>query len=133
MDPFQGRFSKRSRLLSSCETTFLLWSKLVHQNEVIYTSGGSVRCGIMSLAFALFFSLKEQLAKEQRDHAEAISDVERNAVQERERLKKEIERRVEETKKEMTRLMEEQLHQVSLSSCQNPIVDSPTEDTVEVI
>ncbi|BBN05931.1 hypothetical protein MPTK1_3g17120 [Marchantia polymorpha subsp. ruderalis] len=60
---------------------------------------------------AELISLKEQLAKEQRDHAEAISDVERNAVQERERLKKEIERRVEETKKEMTRLMEEQLHQ----------------------
>ncbi|OAE24480.1 hypothetical protein AXG93_1615s1340 [Marchantia polymorpha subsp. ruderalis] len=61
---------------------------------------------------AELISLKEQLAKEQRDHAEAISDVERNAVQERERLKKEIERRVEETKKEMTRLMEEQLHQM---------------------
>ncbi|KAL3692336.1 hypothetical protein R1sor_005987 [Riccia sorocarpa] len=57
-------------------------------------------------------SLKEQLAKEQRDHAEAISDVERSAVQERERLKKEIERRVEETKQQMTRLMEEQLHQM---------------------
>ncbi|CAM6119800.1 unnamed protein product [Calypogeia fissa] len=55
--------------------------------------------------------LKEQIAKEQRDHAEAISDVERNAVQERERLKKEIQIRVEETKLQMTRLMEEQLHQ----------------------
>ncbi|KAL2632779.1 hypothetical protein R1flu_004258 [Riccia fluitans] len=61
---------------------------------------------------AELISLKEQLSKEQRDHAEAISDVERNAVQERERLKKEIERRVEETKQQMTRLMEEQLHQM---------------------
>jgi hypothetical protein len=61
--------------------------------------------------------LKEQLAKEQRDHAEAISDVERNAVQERERLKKEIQTRVEETKLQMTRLMEEQLHQVYKKPC----------------
>ncbi|CAK9252893.1 unnamed protein product [Sphagnum jensenii] len=54
--------------------------------------------------------LKDQLQREQRDHAEAISDVERVSVQEKERLKKEIQIRVEETRKEMTKLIEEQLH-----------------------
>jgi len=56
--------------------------------------------------------LKEQLLKEQRDHAEAISDVERVSVQEKERLKKEIQTRVEETKKEMSNTLKEQLHSV---------------------
>jgi len=56
--------------------------------------------------------LKDQLQREQRDHAEAISDVERVSVQEKERLKKEIQIRVEETRKEMTKLIEEQLHSV---------------------
>jgi len=54
--------------------------------------------------------LKEQLLREQRDHAEAISDVERVSVQEKERLKKEIQTRVEETKREMMKSMGEQLH-----------------------
>jgi len=54
--------------------------------------------------------LKEQLFKEQRDHAEAISDVERILVQEKERLKKEIQTRVEETKKEMSNTLKEHLH-----------------------
>lgn len=57
-------------------------------------------------------ALKEQLLKEQRDHAEAISDVERVSVQEKERLKKEIQTRVEETKKEMSNTLKEQLHSV---------------------
>ncbi len=56
--------------------------------------------------------MKDQLQREQRDHAEAISDVERVSVQEKERLKKEIQIRVEETRKEMTKLIEEQLHSV---------------------
>lgn len=56
--------------------------------------------------------LKEQLLKEQRDHAEAISDVERVSVQEKERLKKEIQTRVEETKKDMSSSLKEQLHSV---------------------
>lgn len=56
--------------------------------------------------------MKDQLQREQRDHAEAISNVERVSVQEKERLKKEIQIRVEETRKEMTKLIEEQLHSV---------------------
>lgn len=58
------------------------------------------------------YRLKDQLQREQRDHAEAISNVERVSVQEKERLKKEIQIRVEETRKEMTKLIEEQLHSV---------------------
>jgi hypothetical protein len=58
------------------------------------------------------YRLNDQLQREQRDHAEAISDVERVSVQEKERLKKEIQIRVEETRKEMTKLIEEQLHSV---------------------
>lgn len=58
------------------------------------------------------YRLKDQLQREQRDHAEAISDVERVSVQEKERLKKEIQIHVEETRKEMTKLIEEQLHSV---------------------
>jgi hypothetical protein len=58
------------------------------------------------------YRLQDQLQREQRDHAEAISDVERVSVQEKERLKKEIQIRVEETRKEMTKLIEEQLHSV---------------------
>lgn len=59
------------------------------------------------------FRLKEQLLKEQRDHAEAISDVEKVSVQEKERLKKEIITRVEETKREMSNTLKEHLHSVS--------------------
>jgi uncharacterized protein YpuA (DUF1002 family) len=58
------------------------------------------------------YRLKDQLQREQRDHAEAISNVERVSVQEKERLKKEIQIHVEETRKEMTKLIEEQLHSV---------------------
>ncbi|XP_024388375.1 uncharacterized protein [Physcomitrium patens] len=54
--------------------------------------------------------LKEQLLKEQRDHVEAISDVERVSVQEKERLKKEIILRVEETKKSYSDGLQDQLH-----------------------
>ena len=60
----------------------------------------------------MVFRLKDQLLKEQRDHAEAISDVERVSVQEKERLKKEIQTRVEETKKEMMNTLKDQLHSV---------------------
>jgi hypothetical protein len=57
--------------------------------------------------------LKEQLFKEQRDHAEAISDVERVSIQEKERLKKEIQTRVKETKREMMNTLKDQLHSVT--------------------
>ncbi len=64
--------------------------------------------------------MKDQLQREQRDHAEAISDVERVSVQEKERLKKEIQIRVEETRKEMTKLIEEQLHSVIIVTTSKP-------------
>jgi hypothetical protein len=66
------------------------------------------------------YRLKDQLQREQRDHAEAISDVERVSVQEKERLKKEIQIRVEETRKEMTKLIEEQLHSVIIVTTSKP-------------
>ena len=64
----------------------------------------------------MVFRLKEHLLKEQRDHAEAISDVERVLVQEKERLKKEIITRVEETKREMSIGLKGQLHSVTIYS-----------------
>jgi hypothetical protein len=81
-------------------------------------------CVSLSIRKVVFGScrLKEQLLREQRDHAEAISDVERVSVQEKERLKKEIQTRVEETKREMMKSMGEQLHSVLIIPQQYSLV-----------
>eukprot|EP01018_Ginkgo_biloba_P023757 Gb_10617 [translate_table: standard] len=54
--------------------------------------------------------LKAQLEREKKDHQEAISDVQRTALQEKERLRKEIAARVEETKQQMLLMMDGQLN-----------------------
>ncbi|EFJ05245.1 hypothetical protein SELMODRAFT_431748 [Selaginella moellendorffii] len=55
-------------------------------------------------------SLKEQLEREKKEHQESISDVERATLQERERLKKEMAVRIEDTRKLMIKQAHEQLH-----------------------
>lgn len=89
----------------------------------------SITCNWFSCVSLLFRKvvfgsrrLKEQLLREQRDHAEAISDVERVSVQEKERLKKEIHTRVEETKREMIKSMGDQLHSVLIIPQQYSLV-----------
>ncbi|EFJ36356.1 hypothetical protein SELMODRAFT_404282 [Selaginella moellendorffii] len=55
-------------------------------------------------------NLKNQLSKEKKQHQEALNDVERVAQQERERLRKEMAVKIEETKLLMIKQTEEQLH-----------------------
>ncbi|KAH7291868.1 hypothetical protein KP509_29G039200 [Ceratopteris richardii] len=54
-------------------------------------------------------SLKEQLEREKKEHQEAISDTERAALQEKQRLRKEMLTRIQETKMQMLQHMDEQL------------------------
>ncbi|KAI5065252.1 hypothetical protein GOP47_0019947 [Adiantum capillus-veneris] len=54
-------------------------------------------------------SLKEQLEREKKEHQDAISDTERLALQEKQRLRKEMLARIEETKMQMLQHMDEQL------------------------
>lgn len=61
-----------------------------------------------------FYSLKEQLEREKKEHQDAISDTERSALQEKQRLRKEMLARIEETKMQMLQHMDEQLHAVLL-------------------
>eukprot|EP00240_Pyramimonas_obovata_P004772 CAMPEP_0118924344 /NCGR_PEP_ID=MMETSP1169-20130426/2521_1 /TAXON_ID=36882 /ORGANISM="Pyramimonas obovata, Strain CCMP722" /LENGTH=416 /DNA_ID=CAMNT_0006865445 /DNA_START=354 /DNA_END=1601 /DNA_ORIENTATION=+ len=53
--------------------------------------------------------LKALLDKERRDHIEKISDLERKAVQEKDRLKKEMAQKIKETKQNMEKLTDNQL------------------------
>ena len=57
-------------------------------------------------------SLKMQFEKERKEHEEAISDTERSALQDKERLKKEITSRIEDTRMLMLQQMDEQLNAV---------------------
>ena len=53
-----------------------------------------------------------QFEKERKEHEEAISDTERSALQDKERLKKEITSRIEDTRMLMLQQMDEQLNAV---------------------
>ncbi|KAH7278490.1 hypothetical protein KP509_38G044300 [Ceratopteris richardii] len=54
--------------------------------------------------------LKEKIEEERKKHQDVISDIERAALQEKERLRKEMTVRIEETKIQMLQQMDEQLH-----------------------
>ncbi|MCO5586847.1 hypothetical protein L7F22_040792 [Adiantum nelumboides] len=54
--------------------------------------------------------LKEKIEEERKKHQDVISDIERAALQEKERLRKEMAVRIEETKIQMLQQMDEQLH-----------------------
>lgn len=60
--------------------------------------------------------LKETIEKQKKDHQDAISDIERAALQAKEKLKKEMAVRIEETKTQMLKQMDDQLHAV----CDHP-------------
>lgn len=62
----------------------------------------------------MFFTLrlKETIEEERKKHQDVISDIERAALQEKERLRKEMAVRIEETKIQMLQQMDEQLHAV---------------------
>lgn len=60
--------------------------------------------------------MKGQFEKERKEHEEAISDTERSALQDKERLKKEILSRIEDTRTLMLLQMDEQLSAVRISS-----------------
>lgn len=54
--------------------------------------------------------MKETIEEERKKHQDVISDIERAALQEKERLRKEMAVRIEETKIQMLQQMDEQLH-----------------------
>ena len=63
-------------------------------------------------SFSSTIRLKETIEKQKKDHQDAMSDIERAALQAKERLKKEMAMRIEETKTQMLKQMDDQLHAV---------------------
>lgn len=81
---------------------------------VLSNSVSLERCvaDIMFFAFIYTPRLKETIEEERKKHQDMMSDIERAALQEKERLRKEMAVRIEETKIQMLHQMDEQLHAV---------------------